>query len=95
MFKGAHDLFALLLSFVGSDWQPKHVASDLFERTTKRRHALAQNLIELLDKYALRRKNISYVQDEGSNFNAMTNALKSIVSYEYLGLKESFQGSCF
>jgi hypothetical protein len=29
------------------------------------------------------------------NLNAMTYALKSIVSCESLGLEESFQGTCF
>jgi hypothetical protein len=35
------------------------------------------------------------LKDEGSNFNAITIALKSIVSCEILGLEESFQGTCF
>jgi hypothetical protein len=30
-----------------------------------------------------------------SNLNAMTYALKSIVSCESLGLEKSFQGTCF
>ncbi len=36
-----------------------------------------------------------YVKDEGSNINAMIIALKSIVSCEFFGLEESFQGTCF
>ncbi len=56
------------------------------------KHALAQNLIKLLNKYALKRKIITYVKDEGSNFNAMTNVLKSIIGYECLGLEENFKG---
>jgi len=35
------------------------------------------------------------VKDEGSNLNKMTYALKSIISYETLGLQESFNGICF
>jgi hypothetical protein len=56
---------------------------------------LAKNLIELLESYALKRKIIIYVKDEGSNLNTMTIALKSIVSCDMLGLEESFQGNCF
>jgi hypothetical protein len=57
--------------------------------------ALVRNLIELLDKYALRKKIIAYVKDEGSNLNAMTTALKVVVNYEPFSLKESFQSTCF
>jgi len=49
----------------------------------------------MLDSYALRRKIIAYVKDEGYNLNIMTTTLKSIVSCDLLGLEESFQGTCF
>jgi hypothetical protein len=49
----------------------------------------------LLDKYGLSKNNIVYVKDEGSNLNAMTGALKSIINCEYLGIKENFEGTCF
>jgi hypothetical protein len=48
----------------------------------------------MLDSYALRRKIIAYVKDEGYNLNTMTTTLKSIVSCDLLGLEESFQGTC-
>jgi hypothetical protein len=35
------------------------------------------------------------VKDEGSNLNAITSTLKSIISYETLGLQESFNGIYF
>jgi hypothetical protein len=56
---------------------------------------LAKKLIELLENYEMRRKNIIYMKDEGSNLNTMTIALKSIVSCDMSGLEESFKGSCF
>jgi hypothetical protein len=31
MSKGAHDLFALVINFLGLDLQPKHVTIGLFE----------------------------------------------------------------
>jgi hypothetical protein len=40
-------------------------------------------------------KNIAYVKDKSSNFNTMTDALKSIVKCESIGLEEIFQGSHF
>jgi hypothetical protein len=62
--------------------------------TITTRQALAWNLIELLDKYALRKKIIVYVKDKVSDFNAMTNALTFVVSCEGFGLEEIFQGKC-
>jgi hypothetical protein len=50
------------------------------------RQALAKSLTELLDKYDLRKKIIAYVKDEGSNFNAMIGAMRSIVNCESLSL---------
>jgi hypothetical protein len=31
MSKGAHNIFALVIKFLGFDWQPKHVTIGLFE----------------------------------------------------------------
>ncbi len=62
----------------------------LFEAIETTRQALAKSLIELLDKYSLRKKFIAYVKDEGSNFNVMIGALKSVINCESLGTEESF-----
>ncbi len=57
MFKGAYDVFALIINFLSSDWQPKHVIIGLFEAINIIGQTLARFLIELLDKYGLRKKN--------------------------------------
>jgi hypothetical protein len=95
MSKGAHDVFILVIIFLGSNWKPKHVTLDLFEVPKTIGQALATKLIELLDAYGLRNKIMAYVKDEGSNLNALTNVLKFVVNCETLGLKESFQGTYF
>jgi hypothetical protein len=56
---------------------------------------LGRNIIDLLDAYGLRNKIITYVKDEGSNLNTLTNALKFVVKCEALGLEENFQGTYF
>jgi hypothetical protein len=38
---------------------------------------------------------ITFVKDEGVNLNAMTSTLRLIMSYDILGLEESFNGGCF
>ncbi len=67
MSKGAYDVFALMINFLSSDWQPKHVTIGLFEVTKTIGQTLTRNLTKLLDKYGLRKKIIAYVKNEGSN----------------------------
>jgi hypothetical protein len=59
----------------------------LFEVTKNIDQALVKNLIELLDKYGLKRKIIANVKDEGSNFNAIITILKVVHNCESFGLK--------
>jgi len=65
MSKGAYDVFALVINFLGSDWQPKHLAIGLFEATKTTSQALVRSLTKLLDKYGLRKNIIVVVKDEG------------------------------
>jgi hypothetical protein len=46
--KGAHDIFAFVINFVGSDWQPKQVITSLFEITETIDQTLANKLINCL-----------------------------------------------
>jgi len=93
MSKGAHDVFVLVIIFLGFNWKPKHVTLGLFEAVETIGQVLVRNLIELLDAYGLRNKIIAYVKDEGSNLNTLSNALNFVVKCETLGLEESFQGT--
>jgi hypothetical protein len=90
MLKGAYDIFAIVIKFLGVNWNSKHITIRLFETSDISRHALAKNLTKLLGKYDLRKKIIAYVKDEGSNLNIMIVVLKFIVSCNVLGLIESF-----
>ncbi len=56
---------------------------------------MAINLSNLLDSFGLRKKIITFVKDEVVNLNAMTFALRILMSCDILRLKESFNGSCF
>jgi hypothetical protein len=46
MSKGAYDIFALVIKFLGAIWQLKHIAIGLFEASNTFGHALAKDLIE-------------------------------------------------
>jgi hypothetical protein len=80
MFKGAHDVFILVIIFWGSNWKSKHVVLGLFEAIKTKGQELAKYFIELLDAYGLRNKIIAYVKDEGSNLNTLTNVLKCVAN---------------
>ncbi len=67
----------------------------LFEVREIAWQTLTISLTKLLKEYGLKEKIIAYVKDEGFNFNAMTVTLKSNVSCESFGLKESLQGTFF
>ncbi len=69
MSKGVHDIFALVINFLGSNQQPKQVTIGLFETTKTIGQTLTNNLIKLLDQYGLRNKIIAYVKEENSNLN--------------------------
>ncbi len=47
MSKGAYDIFALVVKFLGTDWQPKHITIGLFEAMDTFGQTLAKDLIEL------------------------------------------------
>jgi hypothetical protein len=94
MFKGAHDMFALVINFLGFNWKLKQIILGLFEVVGITRKALIKNLIDLLDAYSLRNKIITYVKDECSNLNTLTNVLKYFVKCEASCLGEKFQRTC-
>jgi hypothetical protein len=56
---------------------------------------MANQVNFLLESFVLFDKIITYVKDEGSNLNTLTNALKSKVSCFPLQLLTPFVGSCF
>ncbi len=93
--KGEHDIFALVINFLGFSSQPKQITISLFEAIGTTGQALTNNFTKLFDQYGLKIKTIAYVKDEGSNLNTMTSILKFVVKCEVLGLDENFQGACF
>ncbi len=54
---------------------------------------MARSLTKLLEEYGLKKNMVPFVKDERSNLNAMTIALKLVMSCGTFGLEESFQGT--
>ncbi len=90
MSKGGHDIFTLMIKFFGVNWQPKHITLELFEATNFIGQTLIKILTNLLDIYELRKKIITYVKDEGFNFNTTTIALKLVVSCDVFSSEDNF-----
>ncbi len=61
MSKGAYDIHALVINYLGFDWQPKHIAIGFFQASYTSSHALAKDLTKLLCKYDSRKKIITCV----------------------------------
>jgi hypothetical protein len=56
MLHGAHNVFALLIIFLGNDWKLKKITIGLFKSLNTTWQALAINLTKLLDQYGLRKQ---------------------------------------
>jgi hypothetical protein len=95
MSKGAHGIFALVVNFLDANWQLEQVTIGLLEAIETIGQALVVNLNSFLDFFGLTNKIIEFVKDEGANLNAMTLALRFVVSCDNLGLDESSNESCF
>jgi hypothetical protein len=54
MSKKIFDIFALVIHFLGFDWEPKHIIIGLFKPSETIGRFLAKNSIALLDEYGLK-----------------------------------------
>ncbi len=89
------DTFVLIIHFLNHNWELGHATIGLFEIVETFGVAMAIQVNEVITKYVLNVKIMAYVKDEGNSLNTMTSALPSIVSYELLGLRMPFIGSCW
>ncbi len=53
MSKGAHNVFALVISFLNEDWQLQDITIRLFETNEATRQLMARNLTKLFDQYMI------------------------------------------
>ncbi len=72
----SNDIFALVISFINSLWQPCHVT--IIESIMG--ITMAKQMKDLFGSFGLLNKVIAFVKDKGTNLKIMTTTLKSIVS---------------
>jgi hypothetical protein len=58
MSKQVHDIFALVINFLGKDRVPKHITIGLFETFEILDQVLAKNLQDLLEQYGFTKKKL-------------------------------------
>jgi hypothetical protein len=67
MFKGAHDIFIVVVNFILNNWEARHVTIRLFEVIDTSGVAMVSKLQELLYKLFFFTKILAYVKDKGFN----------------------------
>ncbi len=72
IYKRAHDVFALVVHFLGEIWMPKHIIIDLFEVFETLGQAFVRSLQNLLKQHDLTKKILDYVKNESANLITMT-----------------------
>ncbi len=95
MSKGVHDVFVVVVNFLSSKWEAKHITITLFEMSNTSGVAMAPRIQQLLKKFSLTQKIFANVKDEGYILQTCVNALNFIVSCANLAMMEPFDGSCF
>ena len=89
------DTFCLVVNFMVSDWEPRHITVGIFEASDTARATLAVIVKMLLSYFYFTNKVISYVKDEGSNLRTLALTLTLVVSCKPLALLQPYLGVCF
>ncbi len=95
MFVRTHDIFVVVVNFLSSNWEPKHLTIGFFEAIATSGVTMAPKLWKLLGMFSFTDKFLAYVKDEGANLQSCATTLTFVVSCKTLGMLEPFHGSCF
>jgi hypothetical protein len=76
MSKGARNIFVVIVNFLSTNWEPKHITIGLFDANDMNSVTMAMKLKHILDKFAFMLKIVAYVKDEGSNLQTCVQTLK-------------------
>jgi hypothetical protein len=63
-------VLVVIVNFLSSNWEPKHVTIGLFEATTTYGATMVSKLHDFFDKFSLIDKILTYVKDEGVNLQS-------------------------
>ncbi len=85
----------LVVNFLFTTWEPKHITIGLFEASDTSSVAMAVKLKQILNKFGLTQKILAYLKDEGSNLQTCVQALRVVVSCCDFDKVKSFDEYCF
>jgi hypothetical protein len=95
MFKGAHDIFALMIKFLKAYYQSKHITLGLFKNHRYYWTNFNHKFDWVVAQYDMKRNFFCLCEGWGVNLNILIATWKLVINYEILSLGESFQGTCF
>ncbi len=88
-------MFVVLVNFLSSKWEPKHVIIKLFKMFNTSGVTMAPRLQQFLDKFSLTQKILTYVKDEDFYLQTCAIALNFVVLCASLAMMEPFDGLYF
>jgi hypothetical protein len=67
MSKGAHDVFVIIVDFMSTAWEPKHITIGLFEAIVTNGATIVVKFKQILDKFGITQNIMAYIKNKGSN----------------------------
>jgi hypothetical protein len=67
MSKGGHYIFTIVVDFLSTNWELKHITIGIFEAHDMSGATMVVKLKQILDKFSFAQKILAYVKDEDSN----------------------------
>jgi hypothetical protein len=67
MSKGPHDVFVIIVNFMSTTWEPKHITIGEFEVIFTTNVAMVVKFKQFLDKFGITQKTLAYIKNKGSN----------------------------
>lgn len=95
MLRTEVDILCLVVNFIDSDWEPRHITLGTYKTSYIGRATLAIIVKMLLSNFHLTDKVILCVKNEGSNLKTLALALTSIVTCKFVALLQPYPRMCF
>jgi hypothetical protein len=93
--KGAHDVFAMVVNFLYTNWELKHITIGLFKAHDTSGGTMIIKLKQFLDKFSFTQKKLAYIKYENSNLQTCDQAFKLVVSCGDIAIVDPFYSSCY
>ncbi len=91
--RGGVNTFVLVINYLDETWTPRHATIGLFKVHETSSNAMALQLQSLGEKFVLILWVITFVKDEGNNFETVVATLQSIIDYEPFKLLWVYEGT--